>query len=163
MKKLSEKVVVVLAPLLASLLLRLLRLTCRLKIIGRPESEKNDQIIFAFWHGRLLMMPFIKPAVPCAVMVSRHRDGELIARTVKQFGIDSSRGSTTRGGMSALKDIIRLARKGYALAFTPDGPKGPKFTAQMGVIQAAKATGLPIYPVSYSARKKKLFAHGTAL
>lgn len=163
MKKLSDKIIVGLLPLLASVLLRLLRLTCRLKIVGTPELGPNGRMIFAFWHGRLLMMPFIKPVGPCAVMVSRHRDGELIARTVKRFGIDSSRGSTTRGGMSALKDIINLARRGYYLAFTPDGPKGPKFVAQMGIIQAAKATGLPIYPVSYSARKKKLFTPGMAL
>ena len=163
MKKLSDKVIVGLLPLLASVLLRLLRLTCRLRIVGKPELGPDGRIIFAFWHGRLLMMPYAQIDGPSSVMVSRHRDGELIARTVKQFGIDASRGSTTRGGMAALKEIISLARKGYSIAFTPDGPKGPRFAAQPGVIQAAKATGLPIYPLTYSARKKKLLVPGMAL
>ncbi len=102
------------------------------------------------------MMPFMKLSRPVSVMVSRHSDGELIARVVKHFGISSSRGSTTRGGVGALKELIKLSREGFCPAFTPDGPRGPRYVVQPGVIQAAKATGLPICPITYSARKKKL-------
>ena len=154
MSKRSDKLLIFAVPLLGAVLLKLLRLTLRLKVIKRPP--KDPQLILSFWHGRILLMPFMKLSRPASVMVSRHKDGELIARLVKYFGISSSRGSTTRGGISALKELIKLAREGFSIAFTPDGPRGPRYVVQPGVIQAAKATGLPIYPLTYSARKKKL-------
>ena len=155
MSKLSDKLTVAVVPPLAGLLLKILQKSVKFMVVGRPELKAGDNIIFSFWHGRLLMLPFIKPEGPVTVMVSRHKDGELISRVLKQFGIGSSRGSTTRGGMAALKEIIRLARQGHSIALTPDGPRGPRYVAQMGVIQAAAATGLPIYPITYSALKKK--------
>jgi lysophospholipid acyltransferase (LPLAT)-like uncharacterized protein len=87
--------------------------------------------------------------------VSRSRDGELIARTVARLGIDSSRGSTTRGGAAGLRELLRKAREGYDLAFTPDGPKGPVSEVQPGVILAAAATGLPIQPVALAASRAR--------
>jgi len=92
------------------------------------------------------------------MMVSQHRDGELIARAVKLFGIDSLRGSTTRGGLAALRGMVRFFRAGGAnLAITPDGPQGPKHVVQMGVIELARQTGAPILPVTYGASRKKVF------
>lgn len=162
MRKFKDNLILYLAPLLTSIIIRFIKLTSRATIVNEVDVGK-EQIILAFWHGRMLMIPILKKDRPASVMISRHKDGELISRTMKQFGIGSSRGSTTRGGMSALKDMLRLAAKGTSLVFTPDGPKGPKFVAQIGVIQAAKATGLPIYPVTYGARKKKLLVPGMAL
>ena len=155
MPGLSEKLQLAILPALGRGVLRLLRLTLSFDVVNRPELADGERAIFSFWHGRMLMMPFFRPRGPMAVMVSRHKDGEFISRTVKGLGIESFRGSTTRGGVSALKEAIRLAKSGYHLSFTPDGPKGPKFRVQMGVVQAAMATGLPIYPVTYSTRKKK--------
>jgi len=154
MPKRGEKVLLKAAPFLAALLLKLLRLTLRFRYVDRPDLDEGNYI-FAFWHGRMLMMPFAKPEGPVSVMVSRHRDGELISRTVAWFGIDTTRGSTSKGGSSALRSVIKLARNGCNIVFTPDGPRGPKYVAQSGIIQAASATGLPIYPVTYGARKKK--------
>ena len=158
MPKLSERLSLAVLPALGRTVLRLLWMTHSFEVVGKPALKEEERAIFAFWHGRMLMMPFVMPMVvtgPLAVMVSRHRDGELISRLVKGFGIGSFRGSTTRGGVAALKEAIRLARRGYHLTFTPDGPKGPRYNVQPGVIQAARATGLPVYPVTYSARKKK--------
>lgn len=162
MRKFKEKLLLYLAPLLTSIILRFIKMTSKVVTINEVDLNK-EQIILAFWHGRMLMIPFLKKGRPASVMISRHKDGELISRTMKQFGIGSSRGSTTRGGMSALKDMLRLAAKGTSLVFTPDGPKGPRYVAQIGAIQAAKATGLSIYPVTYGARKKKLLVPGTVL
>ncbi len=162
MRKFKEKLILYLAPLLTSKIIRFIKITSRSVIINEVDVNK-EQIILAFWHGRMLMIPILKKDRPASVMISRHKDGELISRTMERFGIGSSRGSTTRGGISALKDMLRLAAKGYSLVFTPDGPKGPRFVAQIGAIQAAKATGLPIYPVTYSARKKKLSVPGMVL
>ncbi|HEY3347469.1 MAG TPA: lysophospholipid acyltransferase family protein [Nitrospirota bacterium] len=158
MGKLSEKALVTVVPFLASIVLRILKLSLRMEVVNRPKLGYNEPVFYAFWHDRILMMPYAKhPGKKSAVMISRHRDGELVARLVGWFGISAARGSTTRGGMAALKEIINMAKQGYILAFTPDGPKGPRHIAQPGVIQAARATGLTIYPVAFSSRKKKVF------
>lgn len=163
MSTFGNKLTLVLVPMLGSFLMRALRATIRFKYVDAPELEKGENAIFPFWHGRMLMMPFAKERYgKFCVMVSRHRDGELISRTMGWLGILTSRGSTSRGGVSGLKDIIRLARSGVNISFTPDGPRGPRYVVQTGVIQAAKATGLTIYPVTYSTRKKKLLVPGTA-
>lgn len=160
--KLSDRIFVGVLTFIGSIALRLLKASCRFRQVDRPDFDPEGRVIFAFWHGRMLFMPYIQPPGRSTVMISRHRDGELISRIIKTYDIDSSRGSTTRGGMAALKDVLRLAKEKYNIVFTPDGPKGPRFTVQMGAIQAAKATGFPIYPVTYSARKKKLSDPGTA-
>lgn len=164
MSKFTERATLFLVPMLGSLLMRVLRATIRFEFVDAPSLPKGGNAIFPFWHGRMLMMPFAKERYgKFCVMVSRHRDGELISRTMGWLGILTSRGSTTRGGVSGLKDIIRLARDGVNISFTPDGPKGPRHVVQLGVIQAAKATGLAIHPVTYSTRKKKLLAPGMVL
>jgi lysophospholipid acyltransferase (LPLAT)-like uncharacterized protein len=164
MSRLGERVLVSVAPFLGSILMRALYATIRFTYVDAPTLDKGENAIFPFWHGRMLMMPFAKKRFGrFCVMVSRHRDGELISRTMGWFGIATSRGSTTRGGASGLKDIIGLANGGWNISFTPDGPRGPQYTVQMGVIQAAKATGLKIYPVTYSTHKKKLLVLGTVL
>jgi hypothetical protein len=91
------------------------------------------------------------------MMISRHRDGEFIARAVKFLGIESVRGSTTRGGSSALRGMVRLYRTGANLAITPDGPQGPRHVVQMGTVELARQTGAPILPVTYGASRKKVF------
>lgn len=150
----------ILLPYLASILLRLIHLTMRIERIDFDLAEefykKGRNAIFAFWHGRQLMMPFApydrKRAV---VLVSLHRDGELMSRTISHLGIRSIRGSTTRGGLRAALQLIRLAKTKSDLWITPDGPKGPVFRVNPGVIILAKKTGLPIFPITFSASKKK--------
>jgi lysophospholipid acyltransferase (LPLAT)-like uncharacterized protein len=100
-------------------------------------------------------MVFAKYPRPIVAMISKHRDGALISRTVGYFGAISARGSTTRGGSAALKEMISAAREGRTLAITPDGPRGPRRVAQMGVVQAAQATGMPVIPAAFVAEWKK--------
>lgn len=90
-------------------------------------------------------------------MISQHRDGEFIARAIKLFGFDSIRGSTTRGGLAALRSMVRFFETGANLAITPDGPQGPKEVVQMGVLELARLTSAPIVPVTYSVSRKKIF------
>ncbi|MEK9172748.1 MAG: lysophospholipid acyltransferase family protein [Nitrospirota bacterium] len=122
---------------------------------GRP-------VILAFWHGRQLMLPLGYGGSRLYILVSEHRDGELIHRIVRRFGFDTVRGSTTRGGARALRQMVRLGRSGAGLAVTPDGPKGPRCVAQAGVVQLAKLTGLPILPYTFAASKKNSSGAGTA-
>jgi hypothetical protein len=87
-------------------------------------------------------------------LISQHQDGEIIARIISRFGHRAVRGSSTRGGALALRELIRVGRSGADLVVTPDGPKGPRQVAKLGVVQLAKATGLPIVPLAFSCSKK---------
>ena len=165
MGKRLDKIVAVAGPVLAAALIRGLRLTMRIEFVNceryRGPHAVAKQVILAFWHGRLLMMPYSYSGKGISILVSQSKDGELIARTVKSFGMDSVRGSTTRGFISGIKGLMKAARAGRDLAITPDGPKGPAQKAQMGVVQIARATGLPIMPLTFGASKKKPLRAGT--
>ncbi|MCC6502962.1 MAG: DUF374 domain-containing protein [Deltaproteobacteria bacterium] len=164
MGKNLDRIIAVAAPFLASSIIRGLRLTMRLEFVNcdayRGGASAGRQMIFAFWHGRLLMMPYFYSGKAISILVSQSRDGELIARTVKSFGMDSVRGSTTRGFVSGIKGLMKAAKAGRDIAITPDGPKGPSQKAQMGAVQLARATGLPIVPLTFGASKKKLSRAG---
>jgi lysophospholipid acyltransferase (LPLAT)-like uncharacterized protein len=123
---------------------------------------QGRSIIIAFWHGRQLMMPLAYRGRKAHILISQHRDGELIQRVVSRFGFDAVRGSTTRGGAAALRRLIAVGRAGGDVVVTPDGPKGPRQVAQPGAVLLAKATGLPIVPLTFACSKKKSSKVGTA-
>lgn len=149
-----------LAPFLASVLIRLTRLTMRLDRVGRRVVDDlgaaGRPYIHTFWHGHLFLMPYSYLGRRIAIMISAHHDGEMIARTMKLFGHESLRGSTTSGGAMALRAAVRALRGGRDVGFTPDGPRGPRHRAQMGVVQAARMSGAPIVPVAFSASRRKV-------
>jgi lysophospholipid acyltransferase (LPLAT)-like uncharacterized protein len=122
----------------------------------RQWEKSGEPFILAFWHRHLLLMPYAYRGGRISVLVSQSKDGELIARTVARLGIDSTRGSSSRGGVAGMKALIRKAAEGWDIAFTPDGPRGPVREVQPGVILAAAATGLPIQPVAVAASRAKL-------
>jgi hypothetical protein len=165
-KAVRERLVLAAAPVLGALLIRglrrLLRLEHRRAEQLRGMVERGERLILAFWHGQLLMMPYSYPGRRISALISEHRDGELIARTLQRLGFGVSRGSTTSGGARALREMVRRVREGWDIAITPDGPRGPRHTVQQGAIELARLTGLPIVPVAFGASKKKLCAPGTA-
>lgn len=113
------------------------------------QSEKNG--IFCFWHGRLLMVPCIKPKDRVMhVLVSHHNDGEIITRVVKNLGVDAVRGSSSKGGTAALRNMVDILEAGNNIGITPDGPRGPQHQAAQGAAQLAKIAKKPLVPVSYS-------------
>jgi len=116
--------------------------------------REGRHIILAFWHAQQLMIPFGYRGTGSHVLISQHGDGEIIARIIARFGHQAVRGSSTRGGAGALRTLIKLGRSGQDLVVTPDGPKGPRQSAKLGVVQLAKATGLPIIPLAFSCSKK---------
>jgi lysophospholipid acyltransferase (LPLAT)-like uncharacterized protein len=133
---------------------RVLYSTLRVRHIDSENIERLPQYVVAFWHEHLVMMLHARYRRPIRVMVSRSRDGEYVAGAFSHYNVDVSRGSTTRGGTAALRDLIRAARSGSNIVFTPDGPKGPRRIAKEGIVLAAQATGLPIMPVAFGAKKK---------
>ncbi|MGQ0810411.1 MAG: lysophospholipid acyltransferase family protein [Nitrospiraceae bacterium] len=155
-----------LLPPIGAGVIRLLGRTMSIRTEGSEAvetlSRQGQNLIYAFWHAQQLMMPIAYRGACLHILISRHRDGELIHRIIARFGFRSVRGSTTRGGVEALRELIRLGQAGSDLAVTPDGPKGPRQVAKMGVIQLAKATGLPIVPITMSCSKKNCSRVGIA-
>ncbi len=149
-------------PFVGSLFIRALHATLRVRHVNVENIAGLPQYIVAFWHDHLLLMLHARYKRPISVLISQSRDGEIIARVFDYYGVESSRGSSTRGGTAALRDLLRAARDGKNIVFTPDGPKGPRRLAKEGVVIAAQATGLPIVPIAFAAKKKSCCAPGTA-
>jgi len=165
-KRILNRLTVPLGPLIGRCAIRFIALTMRTTYIGFEPYYKliaGGGHILAFWHGRLMMMPYGYKGRGVTVLISQHRDGELIAKTIQGLGIECVRGSSTRGWLGGVKGMLRAVRNGRDLAITPDGPQGPRYKAQMGAITIAARTGLPIIPMAYGASKKKLLNPGTPL
>jgi lysophospholipid acyltransferase (LPLAT)-like uncharacterized protein len=145
-----------LAAWLVTCVLLVLKLTLRRRLVGGEPLlarwARGEQTVLAFWHEQLVMMPFAYRGRRVCIMVSRHRDGELITRAVRPLGVETVRGSSTRGWAGGLKGMLRAYRDGADLAFAPDGPRGPRRMVKSGVIQVARATGATIVPVAAAAR-----------
>lgn len=142
--------------LLSSWIIRGLHATLRVRHVNVENLTDQKQYIIAFWHAHLLLMLHSKYRRPIVVMISQSKDGEYIARVFDHYGVESARGSSTRGGSAALREMLRAARAGKNIVFTPDGPKGPNRVVKDGIVVAAQATGLPIVPIAFAAKKKKL-------
>ena len=146
---------------LGFLFIRLLAATLRVRHV-RPENHDGvPQYILTFWHAHLLLMLHSRYKKPISVMSSRSRDGSIIAGVFRYYGVGVARGSSTRGASAVLREIIRRARLGQNIVFTPDGPTGPVRVAKDGVVFAARATGLPIAPIAFAAKKKSYWGPGT--
>jgi lysophospholipid acyltransferase (LPLAT)-like uncharacterized protein len=158
--KLPTSIARPIVPRLATTLISILGSTMSIRCQGLEQVEAildgGKNYIHAFWHGHLLLMPLAYPGRRMAIMISEHRDGEYIALTMERFGHRTVRGSTTSGGVAALRGAVKLAREGYDLGFTPDGPRGPRHEAQAGVVMAARLSRLPIVPVSFACSSAKV-------
>lgn len=148
-------------PWLAYRIIRLLGWTMRFEVVN-PHIQKSfvDRgvpYIGAFWHDRLLMMPLGYGGKALSFLVSPHRDGQIIGRSLKKFGLHPIYGSSHKDGSSALKEMVKTIQNGSDVAIVPDGPRGPRHRLQFGVIELARRTGSPILPLSFSASKKKFF------
>ena len=159
-----NRVALALLPSVGASIIRILGMSMRMTVRGGEAADtfaRDDRhFILAFWHGRQLMIPLAYRGREIHILISRHRDGELISRIMSRFGYHSVRGSSTRGGTAALRQLIKLGRSGVDIAITPDGPKGPRYVAQPGAIQIAKVTGLPILPLTFSCSKKNFSTAG---
>lgn len=151
------------AAWLAAQLIRLVRLTGRWRIHGsEPLAERlarDEPVIGCFWHGRLMMMPYLWPRGPrVSVLISHHRDGRLIARAMRHLGIGTVAGSSSRGALSATRQMLSLLQAGESVAITPDGPRGPCMRVAPGVIRLAALSGAPILPAAYSCRRRRMLS-----
>jgi len=143
---------------LAWVILRAIRLTVRFETVDAGAIAANwaaaRPMVFAFWHGRSIMLPFlVRGRSDAYIMNSTHRDGEIITRALERFGIRSTRGSSSRGAVAGTLALIRALRRGNSVALIPDGPRGPAGVAKAGAVELASTGGAPLYPLAFSASR----------
>jgi hypothetical protein len=157
-KQIRDKILLFLASWIGPLLIYFLGKTLRIERVGEenldPIRKDKKSVIYAFWHGRMLILAYSHRWKRIHILISQHRDGEYIARIIHKLGFVSVRGSTTRGGSKALFEMSEKATSGYDIGVTPDGPKGPGFQVQPGIIYIAQRSGLPIIPITNSAKNR---------
>jgi lysophospholipid acyltransferase (LPLAT)-like uncharacterized protein len=140
------------ALLAGGVVLRALASTWRYRVVGADAIESlraaKTPFIFSLWHGQLLPLIWYHRSEGVAIVVSEHRDGEMIARIASSIGYRLIRGSTTRGGERALLALVKELRSGGEVAVTPDGPKGPARSYAPGAVVAAQRAGAPILPIA---------------
>lgn len=114
------------------------------KNFHHPKIDCNETFVNCFWHGELLMQPFnyrkLKPEGIGKVLISEHKDGEMVSRMGEFLGIGSVRGSSSRGGLRALLNAIKELKNGVDVALTPDGPRGPRHSVADGIVAIAQKT-----------------------
>lgn len=166
---LRSKAAVRLAADTIALYIRIVHATSRWKTLGgeHPAAlwDSGKPFILSFWHGRLLMVPMAwHLGKPIQMLISQHRDGELIARAMDPFGIGTVRGSGTKkgrgkGGSAALRSMVKGLKDNGYVGFTPDGPRGPRMrVASAGVIAAARLAKAPILPFAYAVARRKVMS-----
>lgn len=159
MKALRMRVAIRLAAWLLQTLFWTLRPVYIQEPILRRVLDRQTPFIVAFWHGRLLyplrLMQIYRQS-RVTVLVSRSRDGEWISQTAERFGVLPTRGSSHRGGAQGLLEMVHRVQEGYIACVTPDGPRGPRYHVQPGVITLAQKTGAAILPITYNAKWRKV-------
>lgn len=162
-------VLTTLGPPVTAAAVRALGATLRLRSEGleplEPLWTARRPVIYAVWHARILMVPWLNARLArthgarlARVLTSRSRDGELAARLVSSFGLPVVRGSSSRGGAEALRQLAAAVRAGEDVAVVPDGPRGPRERVQPGVIVLAALTGAPVVPFAFAARPARRLA-----
>lgn len=130
--------------------IRLIGCTLRWRVEGWENLHSihagGKRVIFTFWHGRIFPGTYFFRNRGIVVMTSQNKDGEYIARVIRRFGFGAARGSSSRGAKGALVEIIHELRSGNDVAFTIDGPRGPRYIAKTGAVWVAAKTGDAIFP-----------------
>jgi hypothetical protein len=146
-------------------MLRLIAATLRYRVRdphGFLRRKDISQAIYCVWHNRLALcmkMYFTfsgenRSKAGVAGLVSASKDGAFLSAILERFGVQPVRGSSSRRGAQALLELKTWAERGYDLAITPDGPRGPRYTVQDGAMSMAQVTGLPVVPASYHLKWK---------
>ena len=148
----AERVRIRVADIVFFLAIRMIGSTIRWETEGLYHldsiTEAGRLPIYCLWHDRIFAGTYFLRDRRIVVITSQSLDGEYIARFLKRFGYGTVRGSSTRGGVKALVEMIRCMRAGLPMAFTVDGPRGPRYEAKKGAVLLAKKTGNPMVPFS---------------
>ncbi len=135
---------------------RLLTKTLRVRITddsGLLSDPPKHGLIWMFWHNRMLIVPtlysrYTRKFRRAAVLTSASRDGAVLASVMRRFGLEAVRGSSSRRGAQAMIECRRLLKQNYYIGITPDGPRGPLYEMQPGVVQLARLCAVPVMPIT---------------
>ncbi len=156
-KEIRDRVLFILAEKLTWLIILLFGKTGRIQITNRKFWNElvahPHGFIIVVWHGKMLLPIYVHRNLGIVAMVSEHRDGEMIARTIQRLGYDTVRGSSTRGGTKAFRQMLKELKKGRICTILPDGPRGPRHHFKLGAIVIAQRSGAPILPMTFAAKK----------
>jgi lysophospholipid acyltransferase (LPLAT)-like uncharacterized protein len=154
MAAVADRLLLKVAPWLAAKVINWLYRRLRPETIDnaavRQLRDTGKPVLLAFWHDQLLLMVKGYSGHGVKVLISSSRDGELISRTIAHFGVGSVRGSSTRGGKAAFKEMLNLSTEPLDLVITPDGPKGPRHNLKEGIVQLARISGRPVVPTAFA-------------
>ena len=141
--------------IIATPLIHLLGLSLRIKAEGRaelgPRGKQDEPPLWSLWHETILMSVWYHRDQDVHVMISASRDGELISTIGKFFGYTAVRGSSSRGGQEATREMVDFLKAGKRCAITPDGPRGPRREMKPGAVNIARLTGCPVVPFGFAA------------
>lgn len=156
-KKFKKSLGTIFLPPLIYCIARFLYLTCTKKYHYDSQKVLSKESIFVLWHGELLMLIFAymdyRKSKNIDTIVSEHKDGEIISKVLSLFGGGSIRGSSTRGGLRALRGALESLRGGRDVGITPDGPRGPRHSVANGVVLLAQKTHVPIVAMNVQASR----------
>ena len=134
-------------PFVLYLVVRVIYFTNK-KVFHHPKLDESEAFIFVAWHGDLVSCPINyfknRPNGKVKTMISQSKDGEIISKIYAFFGVESIRGSSSKGATKALISTIKEIKSGCDVALTPDGPRGPRFSIADGVIAIAQKSGAKI-------------------
>ena len=161
---LKDKILLAIVPALAWVLIKFIGMTQKLEVrnLKTVENifEEKGNVIFAFWHNRFMMIPYLYRRLfgykEIVTLISQSLDGEYLVQALKYFRPYIVRGSSSRGGSEALKKLVIEIRDGKDCIITPDGPRGPRYEVQGGAASLAILSKTPIIPVSYYSSRKKI-------
>ena len=146
---------------LGAVFIRLLGLTWRFRFEGEDNlkiaRELSGNVIFSFWHSRLLVLSYTHRGENIQVLASQHSDGDLMGRTIRWLQFGHLKGSTTRGGAGAIRKLVSVLKRGLDVGLTVDGPTGPRGVVQQGAVEISRMTGSAVIPISSTARRRILF------
>lgn len=161
-KRILRALALVVVPFVGMLLMRFIYLTNR-KIFDLPQNIPTEPVIFAFWHGDLLMQPYLyyqfRHIPKAKVLISDHFDGSLISKTMEYFKLGTIAGSSNRNAAKVLIQAIKTLKDGYDIGITPDGPKGPRYSVSDGIVVMAQKTGAKV--IVYNCKPTKYWQLGS--
>lgn len=151
-KKITHYLQFTILPFILQLIVRFIYLTNKKTFHYPKQNFENENVIVAMWHGDLLMQPFnyhhFKKKGTIKVIVSIHKDGEIIRKTVDYLGVGGLSGSSSKGGAKALIGAIKALKSGIDVAITPDGPRGPIYSIADGIVLLSQKTNTKIIVLS---------------
>ncbi len=156
-KKIKKRLETIFVPPVAYALLSLIYLTCKKRYHYDKSRVKQTPAIFVLWHGEASMLALgyrdYRSSTSIEIIVSKHHDGEIATRILHLFGLGTIRGSTSDGGVSALKGAFRALKQNRDIGITTDGPRGPRHSVSDGVVAISQKKDTPIIALNFQASK----------